>query len=237
MPTDDRDEDPEPDPALVAERAGRFLRFHGGPPESWGRGFIPRSGSASFPLSSVRPPIEQRFRRPSVMGVVNVTPDSFFDGGANFAPADAVATALGMMEHGAAIVDVGGESTRPGSEDVGGGGAAPRDPRARGPGRRGARLDRHGQSGCGLAGACPRRGDGQRRDGTASDPRMAEVVADQGAYLCLMHMQGEPRTVQVIRPTTTSSPTSRASSRSGSLCDRSGRARGADLPRSRHRLR
>ena len=49
------------------------------------------------------------------MGVVNVTPDSFFDGGANLAPADAVATARRMMGEGAAIVDVGGESTRPGS--------------------------------------------------------------------------------------------------------------------------
>ena len=56
--------------------------------------------------------------RPSVMGVVNVTPDSFFDGGANFAPADAVATAQEMVEDGAAIVDVGGESTRPGSEGI-----------------------------------------------------------------------------------------------------------------------
>ena len=62
--------------------------------------------------------IEDRFPRPSVMGVVNVTPDSFSDGGVNFAPADAVASARRMLAEGAAIVDVGGESTRPGSEGV-----------------------------------------------------------------------------------------------------------------------
>src|SRR5919204_5100270 len=66
----------------------------------------------------MRESIEQRFRRPSVMGVVNVTPDSFSDGGVNFAADDAVASARRMLDEGAAIVDVGGESTRPGSAGV-----------------------------------------------------------------------------------------------------------------------
>src|SRR6266480_3957437 len=66
-----------------------------------------------------RPAIEQRFPRPSVMGVVNVTPDSFSDGGVNLDPDDAAAAARRMAEEGAAIVDVGGESTRPGSDGVG----------------------------------------------------------------------------------------------------------------------
>ena len=66
----------------------------------------------------MREPLESRFTRPSVMGVVNVTPDSFSDGGVNFDPADAVAAARRMLDEGAAIVDVGGESTRPGSEGV-----------------------------------------------------------------------------------------------------------------------
>ena len=63
-------------------------------------------------------PLEERFPRPSVMGVVNVTPDSFSDGGVNFEAKDAVAAALRMAEEGAAIVDIGGESTRPGSAGV-----------------------------------------------------------------------------------------------------------------------
>src|SRR6266568_856815 len=52
------------------------------------------------------------------MGVVNVTPDSFSDGGVNFDPGDAAAAARRMLDEGAAIIDVGGESTRPGSEGV-----------------------------------------------------------------------------------------------------------------------
>src|SRR4051794_30934829 len=66
----------------------------------------------------MRSPIESRFPRPSVMGVVNVTPDSFFDGGVNLAPEAAAATARRLRGEGAAIVDVGGASTRPGSSGV-----------------------------------------------------------------------------------------------------------------------
>src|SRR5689334_18000371 len=62
--------------------------------------------------------IGERFPRPSVMGVVNVTPDSFSDGGVHLDPDVAAAAARRMVEDGAAIVDVGGESTRPGSDGV-----------------------------------------------------------------------------------------------------------------------
>ena len=58
------------------------------------------------------------WQRPAVMGIVNVTPDSFSDGGAYASPADAAATARRMLADGAALVDVGGESTRPGAADV-----------------------------------------------------------------------------------------------------------------------
>jgi dihydropteroate synthase len=145
----------------------------------------------------MRPPIEQRFPRPSVMGVVNVTPDSFSEGGVNFDPADAVAFARCMLAEGAAIVDVGGESTRPGSEGVG----AEEELRRVVP-----VLER-------VAGEVPvsidtSKAEVARRalelgaelvnDITAlrGDPEMAETVAAADAYLCLMHMQGEPRTMQ-----------------------------------------
>ena len=53
--------------------------------------------------------------RTVVMGVVNVTPDSFSDGGALFDPAKAVEAGVQMVEQGAGIIDIGGESTRPGA--------------------------------------------------------------------------------------------------------------------------
>jgi dihydropteroate synthase len=141
-------------------------------------------------------PIEERFPRPSVMGVVNVTPDSFSDDGLYFRTDAAVALAWGMLDDGAAIVDIGGESTRPGSEGV------DVDEELR---RVVPVLER-------LAGAAlsidTSKAEVARRalelgatlvnDITSlrGDPGMAGVVADAGAYLCLMHMQGEPRTMQ-----------------------------------------
>ena len=62
--------------------------------------------------------LEARFPRPSVMGVVNVTPDSFSDGGVNLDPDVAAARARRLVAEGAALVDIGGESTRPGSDGV-----------------------------------------------------------------------------------------------------------------------
>ena len=141
--------------------------------------------------------IEERFPRPSVMGVVNVTPDSFSDGGVNFRPGDAIASARRMVEEGAAIVDIGGESTRPGADAV-----SPNEEL-----RRVVPVLEE------LGGAVPvsidtAKAEVARRaielgaelvnDVTAlrGDPGLAEVVASSGAYLCLMHMQGEPRTMQ-----------------------------------------
>jgi len=145
--------------------------------------------------------IEERFPRPSVMGVVNVTPDSFSDGGVNFRPGDAVASARRMVEEGAAIVDVGGESTRPGSE------AVPADEELR---RVVPVLEELGDAvpvsidtaKAEVARRAIELGAELVNDVTAlrGDPELAEVVASSGAYLCLMHMQGEPRTMQ-DRPT------------------------------------
>jgi dihydropteroate synthase len=145
----------------------------------------------------VRQPIAQRFPRPSVMGVVNVTPDSFSDGGVNLEPQAAVASARRLRAEGAAIVDVGGESTRPGSAGV------DADEELR-------RVEPVLQA---LGGEVPLSIDTSKaavarvalglgaelvNDVTAlrGDPGLAGVVGESGAYLCLMHMQGEPRTMQ-----------------------------------------
>jgi dihydropteroate synthase len=142
-------------------------------------------------------PIEERFPRPSVMGVVNVTPDSFSDGGVHLDPAVAVEAAKRMVAKGAAIVDVGGESTRPGSDGV----SADEELRRVLP-----VLDRLGgelpvsidTSKAAVAQAALERGAILVNDVTAlrGDPDLAGIVAGAGAYLCLMHMQGEPRTMQ-----------------------------------------
>jgi len=141
-------------------------------------------------------PIEERFPRPSVMGVVNVTPDSFSDGGVHLDPDAAAGAARRMVEEGAAIVDVGGESTRPGSDGV----SAEEELRRVVP-----VLDRLGRevplsidtSKAAVARAALERGAILVNDVTAlqGDPELAEVVGSN-AYLCLMHMHGAPRTMQ-----------------------------------------
>jgi dihydropteroate synthase len=142
-------------------------------------------------------PIEERLRRPSVMGVVNVTPDSFSDGGVHLDPDVAAAAARRMVEEGSAIVDVGGESTRPGSDGV----SVDEELRRVLP-----VLDRLGgeipvsidTSKVIVAREALERGAILVNDVTAlrGDPELAGVVAGSDAYLCLMHMQGEPRTMQ-----------------------------------------
>ena len=130
------------------------------------------------------------------MGIVNVTPDSFSDGGAHFDPDSAAAAARRMRVDGAAIVDVGGESTRPGSAGV------TLDEELR---RVVPVLERLeglplsiDTSKAGVARRALELGAELVNDVTAlrGDPGLAGVVADAGGYLCLMHMQGEPRTMQ-----------------------------------------
>jgi dihydropteroate synthase len=130
------------------------------------------------------------------MGVVNVTPDSFSDGGVNFRPEAAIASARRMLDEGAAIVDVGGESTRPGSEAV----SVEDELRRVVPvleSLSGAPVSID-TSKAEVAQAALALGAELVNDVTAlrGDPELARVVADAGAYLCLMHMQGEPRTMQ-----------------------------------------
>ncbi len=147
-------------------------------------------------VSNERPPIEERFPRPSVMGVVNVTPDSFSDGGVHLQPVAAVAAGWEMIDEGAAIVDVGGESTRPGSEAV----SVEEELRRVVPvleGLHGAPLSIDTAK-AEVARRALELGVELVNDVTAlrGDPGMAEVLAESGAYLALMHMQGEPRTMQ-----------------------------------------
>jgi dihydropteroate synthase len=155
------------------------------------------------------------------MGIVNVTPDSFSDGGRFLDPAAAIAHGLRLAEAGADILDVGGESTRPGARPV-----AAEDELAR------VRPVIEGLAAALRAGAAPRIAPAQadsagagRATGTQisidtrkaevarvalesgasivndvsalrADPAMAVVVADAGAGCCLMHMRGEPETMQ-----------------------------------------
>jgi dihydropteroate synthase len=131
------------------------------------------------------------------MGVVNVTPDSFSDGGINFSPAEAVGSARRLLGEGAAIVDVGGESTRPGSAGI----SADEELRRVVPVLE--RLEGLPVSIDTAKAEVARRalelGAEFVNDVTAlrGDPGLAGVVAEHGAYLCLMHMQGEPRTMQL----------------------------------------
>ncbi len=144
----------------------------------------------------MKPPLEQAFPRPSVVGVVNVTPDSFSDGGMFLRPDAAVALAQGHFEEGAALVDVGGESTRPGSEGVSVEEELERvEPVLAALQGEPVSID---TSKAEVARRALALGVVMVNDVTAlrGDPELAGVLADGGAYLCLMHMLGEPRTMQ-----------------------------------------
>jgi dihydropteroate synthase len=135
---------------------------------------------------------------PLLMGVVNVTPDSFSDGGLFAAEEAAVAQGRRLLAEGADIVDVGGESTRPGSDPVGAGeelrrvsgvvAALASD---------GARVSVDTMK-AEVGRAALAAGARYVNDVTAfrHDPDMAALVAEAGADCCLMHMLGEPRTMQ-----------------------------------------
>jgi dihydropteroate synthase len=136
----------------------------------------------------------------AVMGVVNVTPDSFSDGGRFLEPGRAIAHALELESEGAAILDIGGESTRPGAASV----PAPAElarvvPVIEGLVSAGVSavlsID---TSKAEVAGAALRAGATIVNDVTAlrGAPEIAGIVADHDAGLCLMHMRGDPRTMQ-----------------------------------------
>jgi dihydropteroate synthase len=138
---------------------------------------------------------------PVLMGVVNVTPDSFSDGGDWLAPEAAIAHGHELVAQGATILDIGGESTRPGAD------AVPEDEELRrvvpvlaglaGAGA-GARLSID-TSKAAVAAAALDAGATIVNDVTAlrGDAAMAGLVAERRCEILLMHMLGEPRTMQV----------------------------------------
>jgi dihydropteroate synthase len=138
-------------------------------------------------------------RRTLIMGIINVTPDSFYDGGRRFDPAQAVADGVAMSASGADILDVGGESTRPGAQPV-----SEDEELARVlPVVRGLRkqirvpisIDTYKAK---VARAALDEGADIVNDISALrfDPDMAPMVAVEKAPVILMHMQGTPRTMQ-----------------------------------------
>jgi dihydropteroate synthase len=132
-----------------------------------------------------------------LMGVVNVTPDSFSDGGLYLDAEAAIAHGLQLFEQGAEILDVGGESTRPGAEEV----SAEEELARVGPvvaGLAGTAIVSIDTSKAAVARAALEAGASIVNDVTAlrHDPEIGTVCAERGAGLILMHMQGDPRTMQ-----------------------------------------
>jgi len=136
--------------------------------------------------------------RPLVMGIVNVTPDSFSDGGAHASTTKAVAHARRLIEEGADLLDIGGESTRPGAAEVG----------------ESEELARvvpvvEALAGCGVPISIDTSKPAVMRESLAAgasiindvralaEPGALDVVAASDCGVVLMHMQGAPRTMQV----------------------------------------
>ena len=140
-------------------------------------------------------------REPAIMGILNLTPDSFSDGGQYTDAERAVQHALAMVEEGAKIIDIGGESTRPGSERVSAEGqlsrildithalrqALPKET-----------LISVDTTLVPVAEATIRAGANMLNDVSAGrdDPRMFALAAETGVPIALMHMQGSPKTMQ-----------------------------------------
>jgi len=135
--------------------------------------------------------------RPALMGILNVTPDSFSDGGQHFNPIDAIDWGLKMVGDGADLIDVGGESTRPGAEPV------PADEEIRRVVPVVAALTKRGIAVSidtmkpSVAKAAINEGAFLVND--VSGLRSAEMIrvcAEASCTVCIMHMLGEPRTMQ-----------------------------------------
>lgn len=138
-------------------------------------------------------------RRTAVMAVLNVTPDSFFDGGRHFDTGQAIADGLAMVEAGADILDIGGESSRPGAEPVSQSDELARViPVIEGLRRRCAKPISIDTYKAPVARAALDAGADIVNDISALrfDPAMVRLLAGEKVPVVLMHMQGTPRTMQ-----------------------------------------
>ena len=205
--------------AEAAVEAGSAHWLAGGPVAFRAVDLIARSGPAvqmaRAPVETLAdhdiPDLDDRLRRlcgprpllgkaggPLLMGIVNATPDSFFDGGRHAGTEAAIAHGRELAAQGAAILDIGGESTRPGAEPV------PLDeerrrtePVVRALAAAGHRVSIDSRNAPVMAAALDA-GAAWVNDvsGLSHDPEAAALVAARGCPVVLMHMRGEPRTMQ-----------------------------------------
>jgi dihydropteroate synthase len=163
--------------------------------------FVPRATAAATAAAPLVPDtvLTRRYPAPALMGVINVTPDSFSDGGDFLDPEAAIAHGLALAEAGADLIDIGGESTRPGAEPV----SEQRElarviPVIEGLAARTAVPISIDTMKAEVARRAIAAGAAFVNDVSAlrHDPAMAEVVRAAGVPVCLMHMQGTPGTMQ-----------------------------------------
>jgi len=152
-------------------------------------------------LTAPRAPIAGlSFDTTQLMGILNVTPDSFSDGGEHYDPRTAVSHAQTMQDQGASIIDIGGESTRPGAEEV----AISEEIRRTTPVIEAIRADSDvpisvDTRKAAVAQAAHEAGASLINDvaGFTFDPALAPFAAEAGLPVCVMHAQGTPDIMQV----------------------------------------
>jgi dihydropteroate synthase len=169
-----------------------------------GRKLRPNGGRCKLPICPMiwktRRTLLDLTHRARVMGILNVTPDSFSDGGAHFGIASALDHARQMIAEGAELIDIGGESTRPGADAV----SAPEEIARTAPVIAALRAEWDGlisidTSKAAVAEAALHAGADIVNDisGLLADPEMAGVCAAHRCGVVVMHMQGTPQTMQL----------------------------------------
>ena len=154
---------------------------------------IERIASARMPLAGMD------FSQPRLMGILNVTPDSFSDGGQFNAPDAALARALELAAKGADIIDIGGESTRPGADFVPVDEECARTVPVISAIRKGSNIPISIDTRKAAVGRAALQAGANLVNDVAAftfEPELAQVTADANAPVCLMHAQGDPTTMQ-----------------------------------------